>query len=168
MNLSFSQNEMHARGTYSEREIPSSRSPSGPRTPTRCINLDLQGTMASPACREIFKLLANRPLPCNGLLMPRLTNRNRLTGSPASPTMLAGVTQRSDSDPYDAMSPPVTVGPQWMIIWLFDPKTTGLPTTQAHRRVQHVVRIAVRACAHHGTSIKRFSASALSMVKICS
>src|ERR1700730_454076 len=44
--------------------------------------------------------------------------------------MLAGATQRSDSDPYDAMSPPITVGPHWMIMWPFDPKTTGLPTTQ--------------------------------------
>ena len=43
--------------------------------------------------------------------------------------MLAGATQRSDSDPYDATSPPITVGPHWMIMWPFDPKTTGLPTT---------------------------------------
>ena len=43
--------------------------------------------------------------------------------------MLAGATQRSDSDPYDATSPTITVGPHWMIMWPFDPKTTGLPTT---------------------------------------
>ena len=43
--------------------------------------------------------------------------------------MLAGATQRSDSDPYDATSPPITVGPHWMIMWPFDPKTSGLPTT---------------------------------------
>jgi hypothetical protein len=43
--------------------------------------------------------------------------------------MLAGATQRSDSDPYDTTSPPITVGPHWMLIWPFDPKTTGLPTT---------------------------------------
>jgi len=41
--------------------------------------------------------------------------------------MLAGATQRSDSDPYDTTSPPITVGPHWMIIWPFDPKTSGLP-----------------------------------------
>ena len=41
--------------------------------------------------------------------------------------MLAGATQRSDSDPYDRTSPPITVGPHWMIMWPFDPKTTGLP-----------------------------------------
>ena len=43
--------------------------------------------------------------------------------------MLAGAMQRSDSDPYDKTSPPITVGPHWMIIWPFDPKATGLPTT---------------------------------------
>ena len=42
--------------------------------------------------------------------------------------MLAGATQRSDSDPYDKTSPPITVGPHWMIMWPFDPKATGLPT----------------------------------------
>jgi hypothetical protein len=41
--------------------------------------------------------------------------------------MLAGATQRSDSDPYDTTSPPITVGPHWMIIWPFDPRVTGLP-----------------------------------------
>jgi hypothetical protein len=43
--------------------------------------------------------------------------------------MLAGATQRSDSDPYDTTTSPITVPPHWMIMWPFDPKTTGLPTT---------------------------------------
>jgi hypothetical protein len=43
--------------------------------------------------------------------------------------MLAGATQRSDSDPYDMTSRPIPIGPHWMIMWPFDPKTTGLPTT---------------------------------------
>lgn len=42
--------------------------------------------------------------------------------------MLAGATQRSDSDPYDQTSPGITVGPHWMIMWPFDAKATGLPT----------------------------------------
>jgi hypothetical protein len=42
--------------------------------------------------------------------------------------MLAGATQRSDSDPYDTTSEPIEVGPHWMIMWPFDPKTSGLPT----------------------------------------
>jgi len=41
--------------------------------------------------------------------------------------MLAGATQRSDSDPYDQTSPAMTIGPHWMIMWPFDPKATGLP-----------------------------------------
>jgi hypothetical protein len=43
--------------------------------------------------------------------------------------MLAGATQRSDSDPYDRTSPAISVPPHWMIMWPFDPKATGLPTT---------------------------------------
>ena len=43
--------------------------------------------------------------------------------------MLAGATQRSDSDPYDTTSKPISIGPHWMIMWPFDPKTTGLPNT---------------------------------------
>lgn len=42
--------------------------------------------------------------------------------------MLAGATQRSYSDPYDTTSPPIPIGPHWMIMWAFDPKATGLPT----------------------------------------
>jgi hypothetical protein len=47
--------------------------------------------------------------------------------------MLAGATQRSDSDPHDMTSTPIDVGPHWMIMWPFDPKTTGLPTTHRPR-----------------------------------
>ncbi len=43
--------------------------------------------------------------------------------------MLAGATQRSDSNPYDTTSAPIHVGPHWMIMWPFDPKATGLPVT---------------------------------------
>jgi hypothetical protein len=43
--------------------------------------------------------------------------------------MLAGATQRSDSDPNDTTSMPIDVGPHWMIMWPFDPKATGLPVT---------------------------------------
>lgn len=42
--------------------------------------------------------------------------------------MLAGATQRSDSDPYDSTSAPMSIGPHWMIIWPFDPATSGLPS----------------------------------------
>ena len=57
---------------------------------------------------------AHRPKPTN--TVPGITY------------MLAGATQRSDSDPYDTTSPPISVPPHWMIMWPFDPKATGLPT----------------------------------------
>jgi hypothetical protein len=43
--------------------------------------------------------------------------------------MLAGATQRSDSDPFDETSEPIPIGPHWMIMWPFDPNASGLPTT---------------------------------------
>ena len=55
---------------------------------------------------------------------PRPTNT-----VPGVTYMLAGASQRSDSDPNDMTSMPIDVGPHWMIMWPFDPKTTGLPTT---------------------------------------
>jgi hypothetical protein len=55
---------------------------------------------------------------------PRPTNT-----VPGITYMLAGATQRSDSDPYDQTSPAVAIGPHWMIMWPFDAKTTGLPIT---------------------------------------
>jgi hypothetical protein len=53
---------------------------------------------------------------------PRPTNT-----APGITYMLAGATQRSDSDPYDTTSKPIAIGPHWMIMWPFDPKATGLP-----------------------------------------
>lgn len=50
------------------------------------------------------------------------------TTVPGIEYMLAGATQRSDSDPYDKTDAPINVGPHWMILWRFDPKTSGLPT----------------------------------------
>jgi hypothetical protein len=50
------------------------------------------------------------------------------TTVPGIEYMLAGATQRSDSDPDDKTDPPIIVGPHWMILWPFDPKTSGLPT----------------------------------------
>lgn len=50
------------------------------------------------------------------------------TTVPGVEYMLAGATQRSDSDPYDKTDAQINVGPHWMILWPFDPKTSGLPT----------------------------------------
>ena len=49
----------------------------------------------------------------------------------------------------------VTTNPHRMIMWPFDPKTTELPTThKPNRRLHHVGRMAVRACAPDGTPVK--------------
>jgi hypothetical protein len=60
--------------------------------------------------------------------------------------MLAGATQRSDSDPHDTTSMPIEIGPHWMIMWPFDPKTTGLPTT--HKRAGAYIMWAGSPYAH--------------------
>jgi hypothetical protein len=60
--------------------------------------------------------------------------------------MLAGATQRSDSDPFDKTSPLIEIGPHWMIMWPFDPKATGLPTT--HRPVGAYIMWAGSPYAH--------------------
>ena len=60
--------------------------------------------------------------------------------------MLAGATQRSDSDPYDQTSPTITVPPHWMIMWPFDAKATGLPT--AHRNTGVYIMWAGSPYAH--------------------
>ncbi len=41
--------------------------------------------------------------------------------------MLAGGTYRSATDPYATSGTPFTEAPHWIILWPFDPATTGLP-----------------------------------------
>jgi hypothetical protein len=52
------------------------------------------------------------------------------TTVPGIESMLDGASERSNSDPFDNTSPPIKIGPHWMILWPFDPKTSGLPTKQ--------------------------------------
>jgi hypothetical protein len=59
-------------------------------------------------------LLARKPKPTN---MP-----------PGLIYMLNGATQRSFTDPFDTNSPPIPIGPHWMILWPFDAKAAG-PST---------------------------------------
>jgi hypothetical protein len=68
-----------------------------------------------PSMQWFADFAAHKPRPTN--TVPGITY------------MLAGATQRSDSDPYDHTSPAITVPPHWMIMWPFDAKATGLPTT---------------------------------------
>jgi hypothetical protein len=68
------------------------------------------------------------------------------TTVPGIEYMLAGATQRSDSDPFDKTDPPIQIGPHWMILWPFDPKTSGLPTT--HRPTGAYIMFAGSPWAH--------------------
>jgi hypothetical protein len=68
------------------------------------------------------------------------------TTAPGIVYMLAGATQRSDSDPFDQTSPPIHIGPHWMIMWPFDPGTSGLPTT--HRSTGAYIMWAGTPWAH--------------------
>jgi hypothetical protein len=43
--------------------------------------------------------------------------------------MLCGATQHSNTDFLDRTSPPIPIGPHWMIIWPYDAKGCGLPNT---------------------------------------
>jgi hypothetical protein len=70
----------------------------------------------------------------------------RSTTVPGITYMLTGATQRSDSDPYDRTSPLIPIGPHWMIMWPFDPKATGLPTT--HRNTGAYIMWAGTPYAH--------------------
>jgi hypothetical protein len=42
--------------------------------------------------------------------------------------MLNGATQHSFTDPFDRTSPPIPIGPHWMILWPFDAKAAGIST----------------------------------------
>lgn len=57
-------------------------------------------------------VLARKPKPTNT--------------SPGLIYMLNGATQRSFTDPFDTTSPPIPIGPHWMILWPFDAKAAGL------------------------------------------
>ena len=59
-----------------------------------------------------------------------LTGQQRPTNkAPGLCYMLCGATQHSNTDPSDKTSPAVPIGPHWMVLWPFDAKHAGLPTT---------------------------------------
>ena len=60
-------------------------------------------------------LLAGKPEPTNK--------------APGLCYMLCGATQHSNTTPHDRTSPAIPIGPHWMILWPFDAKHCGLPTT---------------------------------------
>lgn len=48
--------------------------------------------------------------------------------SPGLIYMLNGATQHSYTDPFDRTSPPIPIGPHWMVLWPFDAKAAGIDT----------------------------------------
>lgn len=86
-----------------------------------CMPGDASGIGMPPMCADKVAMQWNRDFEEH---KPKPT-----TTVPGIEYMLAGATQRSDSDPYDRTSPLIKIGPHWMILWPFDPKTSGLATT---------------------------------------
>jgi hypothetical protein len=59
-------------------------------------------------------LLARKPKPSNS--------------TPGLIYMLCGAYQHSYTDPFDRTSPPIPIGPHWMVLWPFDAAAAGLST----------------------------------------
>jgi hypothetical protein len=83
--------------------------------------------------------------PGHGETLPAMCADTSNT-KPGITYMLAGATQRSDSDPYDSTSPLISIGPHRMIMWPFDPAGTGLPAT--HRDTGSYIMWAGTPYAH--------------------
>jgi hypothetical protein len=64
--------------------------------------------------RWMMDVMARKPKPSNT--------------EPGLIYMLNGALQHSYTDPFDRTSPPIPIGPHWMILWPFDAKAAGLPT----------------------------------------
>ena len=69
----------------------------------------------APSMQWINDLLSHRPKPTNT--------------EPGVIYMLIGGTDWSATDPYATSGTPIKEPPHWMIMWPFDPKSSGLPTT---------------------------------------
>jgi hypothetical protein len=85
-----------------------------------CMPGDPSGVGMPPMCMDKVAVQWNKDFDAH---KPKPS-----TTVPGIEYMLAGATQRSDTDPNDKTSPAIKIGPHWMILWPFDPKTTGLPT----------------------------------------
>jgi hypothetical protein len=64
--------------------------------------------------RWFMDLVARKPKPTNT--------------APGLIYMLCGAYQHSYTDPFDRTSPPIPIGPHWMLIWPFDAKAAGIGT----------------------------------------
>ena len=50
--------------------------------------------------------------------------------------MLNGALQRSSTDPFDRTSPPIPIGPDWMILWPFDAAASLSPAARLFVRIR--------------------------------
>ena len=86
-----------------------------------CVPGDENRVGAPPMCvdqlgMQWFKdILAGKPAPT--------------ISTPGLCYMLCGATQHSNDTPFDRTSAAIPIGPHWMVLWPFDPKHCGLPTT---------------------------------------
>jgi hypothetical protein len=69
----------------------------------------------APSMQWISDMMSHKPKPTNT--------------QPGVVYMLAGGTDWSGSDPNATSGTPIKEPPHWMIMWPFDPATTGLPIT---------------------------------------
>jgi hypothetical protein len=67
--------------------------------------------------RWMMDIMAQKPKPSNT--------------EPGLIYMLNGALQRSNTDPFDRISPAIPIGPHWMIIWPFDARVAGLTVGRA-------------------------------------
>jgi hypothetical protein len=138
------QSSPHSGGESSQVKIARAMSagPADVATTARIVDTDAQGEIV--VLREgnngftcmpgYLKLVGDPPMCVDAASMQWFDDAKAHKPKPTNTVpgityMLAGATQRSDSDPNDTTSMPIEVGPHWMIMWPFDPKTTGLPTT---------------------------------------
>jgi hypothetical protein len=62
--------------------------------------------------------------------MDAMAKKEKPTNSaPGLAYMLCGATQHSNTDAMDNASPAIPIGPHWMIMWPFNAKLSGLPST---------------------------------------
>ena len=57
-----------------------------------------------------------------------MAHKKPTNAEPGVMYMLAGGTDWSATDPFATSGTPIKEPPHWMIMWPFDPKTSGLPT----------------------------------------
>ncbi len=85
-----------------------------------CVPGDQNIVGAADMCLDPMGMIWMRDLMAR---KPRPSNT-----SPGLIYMLNGALQHSFTDPFDTSSPPVPIGPHWMLLWPFDADAAGIGT----------------------------------------